>query len=255
MGYFGLDLNFEPAGSVTPTDLISRVNKVSAKTINAETINVTNLTGQTILGATFKTATSGERIEIDGTHGFRAYNSSNALITQLKGTITFASGMVDGASLTGGTVTYDKLSVTDLSAITANLGTITSGTITGASFLTSGPGNNRVTMDSTYGLQLIDSGNTTRVLLDAATYAGIQVNGLRSIDTNDIFMESQDQSVQLFCSQASARVSFAIGGATRGYFDSSDGSGAGNLPTSLVVRVNGSLQRVNRASAGGFLYI
>lgn len=172
---------------------------------------------------------------------------------------------VTAAKILAGAVTAVKINVASLSAITADLGAITAGTINavditggtiiGTDIMTDNTGNNRVTIDATNGLQLIDSGNVTRVQLNAAVYGGMLLNGLRSIDTNDIFMECQDQSVQLFVSQASARVSVAIGGSTRGYIDSNDGNGAGNQPTSLVIRVNGALQRVNRASAGGFLYI
>lgn len=176
-----------------------------------------------------------------------------------------AANAITAGKIAAGEITADKMNISSLAAISANIGAITAGSldavditggsITGTEFMTAGAGNNRVTINTTDGFFMTDSSDITHVQINASVYAGILLNGLRSIDTNDIFMESQDQSVQLFVSQASGRVSFAMGGATRGYFDASDGSGAGNQPTSLVIRVNGSLQRVNRASSGGFLYI
>ena len=44
------------------------------------------------------------------------------------------STTVSGSKLTGSTVTYDKMNISKLSAITANLGTITAGTISGVTF-------------------------------------------------------------------------------------------------------------------------
>jgi hypothetical protein len=247
------------------------LGSITAGTITSITLASNTITGGTITGTTFKTAVSGLRVEIDSTNGLRIYDAGGTLTAQLNGwSLTFGAGLIDGSALTNSTITAGKLNVSTLSAISANLGTITAGsidsntitggtitgtTVTGGIVQTAVVGNNRVYMDSTNGLLLLDSSDVTHVQINASVYAGILLNGLRSIDTNDIFMEANDQSVQLFVSQASGRVSFAMAGATRGYFDSSDGSGAGNQPTSLVVRVNGALQRVNRASSGGFLYI
>ncbi len=144
-------------------------------------------------------------------------------------------------------------------AITGNIvaADITGGTIIGSSFMTAGSGANRVTIDSTDGLQVIDSGNVTRVKLNAAVYAGMLLNGIRSIDTNSVFMESQSQNVQFFVDQASVRASFALAGSTRGYIDDQDTSGGGNLSTSLVLRTNASLKRVavQQGTGPGFGYL
>lgn len=275
-------------GDVTTGTLTSVTITASTfigNTFSGTTFTGSTITGGTIIGATFKTATSGQRVEIDSVNGVRIYSAGGLqsqflgaavtlpnqviatqhLVDEAVSQVKLALASVGEDQLIAASVTAGKILVGTLAAITADMGTVNAGTIngvtinggtiTGSLFQTDVTGTNRVYIDSTYGLLLLDSSDVTHVALNASIYAGILLNGLRSIDSNDIFMESNDQTCQLFVSSASQRVSFVAGSATRGYFDDQDGSGAGNLPTSLVVRVNGSLQRVNRASAGGFLYI
>ncbi len=199
------------------------------------TLSITgNISASDILGSTLRTAASpAQRVEIDSANGIRIYDSSNVLVGQFNGsTLTLAGPVITASDISGGT-------------------------ITGTTFMTAGSGNNRVTIDSTNGLQLIDSGNTTRLQLNSSVYAGLLVNGIRSIDTNSVFMESQSQNVQFFVDQASARASFAITGSTRGYIDDQDTSGGGNLSTSAVLRTNGSLKRVavQQGTGPGFGYL
>ena len=54
---------------------------------------------------------------------------------------------IDGGDIYTGTITADKITVTQLSALTANLGTITAGSVTGTTIQTSGAGS-RVVMDT-----------------------------------------------------------------------------------------------------------
>lgn len=171
---------------------------------------------------------------------------------------------ITAAEIAAGTITVDKLNVATLSAITANLGTVTAGSIVGLTIsggtitgttLQTAASNDRVVIDSTNGVQIYDASNVLQVQMKASVYAGILVSGIRAMTSAQLFLECQDQSVQLFVDQANARVSFAIAGASRGYFDASDGSGAGNQPTSLVVRVNGALHRVNYNSVTSNLFI
>ncbi len=254
-------------------------NTITAGQIAAGTITTTQIAALTILAGNIaaNTITAGQIAASTITTTQIAANTitagniaaSTITTTQIAAnTITasnIAAATITTTEIAASTITAGNMNVSTLSAITANLGTVTAGaitgltitggTITGTTFMTDGSGTNRVTIDSTNGLQLIDSGDVTRLQLSASVYAGLLVNGMRSIDTNSIFMESQSQNVQFFVDQASARASFAVTGATRGYVDDQDGNGAGNQPTSLVLRVNGALQRVNRASAGGFLYI
>jgi hypothetical protein len=154
-----------------------------------------------------------------------------------------------------------SLTVTDLNAVTINSSTINGSTISGseivgATFKTSETGD-RTEIDGTNGIRIFDAANTVFVQIKGSVYAGILVNGLRSIDTNDIFLESQDQTAQLFVSQSNDKVSFVAGSVERGYVDNQDTSGAGNLATSYVMRTNGSLKRVGvqQGTGPGFGYL
>jgi len=74
------------------------------------------------------------------------------------------AGAVVTAKLAAGAVTAEKIAVAELSAITANLGTITAGTITGATFRTSAS-NPKVQMDSE-GVRAINAEGATTVHLE-----------------------------------------------------------------------------------------
>lgn len=75
-----------------------------------------------------------------------------------------AGETITGEQIKGGTITGAKMSVSELSAITANLGTITAGTITGATFRTSAS-NPKVQMDSA-GLRALGSEGELLASLD-----------------------------------------------------------------------------------------
>ncbi len=236
------------AGTITATEIAA--STITAAKIAAGTITANEIAANTITAAKIAALTiTGAEI---------------AAGTIVAGKL--ATDSVVAANIAAGEVTAVKINVSDLSAISANLGSITAGSIdavditggsiTGTTYETNGPGNNRVTIDATDGVQLIDSSDITHVEMNAAVYAGIQVNGLRSIDTNDIFMEAQDQSVQLFVSQGSGRVSFAVG-VTRGYVDAhGHETGGGNLPSGLVLLMSNSLRRLNcqQGTGPGFGY-
>ncbi len=214
----------------TPKIVVGAVtaDRISVATLSAISADMGHLTAGDIVLPSGGFIRSGQTAYDTGT-GFYLGNDS--------GTPKFSIGNSAGDKLT-----WDGSTL----AITGDIvaADITGGTITGSSFMTAGSGNNRVTIDSTNGLQLIDSGDVTRVQLNASVYAGMLLNGIRSIDTNSVFMESQSQNVQFFVDQASARASFAITGSTRGYIDDQDTSGGGNLATSAVFRVNGALHRL-----------
>jgi hypothetical protein len=58
-------------------------SKISVSTLDAITVNAGTITAGTFIGTTFKTGSSGSRIEIDSTNGLRSYDSGGALGTQI----------------------------------------------------------------------------------------------------------------------------------------------------------------------------
>jgi len=76
-----------------------------------------------------------------------------------------AAGCITTVKLFAGAVTAEKITVSELSAIAADLGTITAGTVTGATIRTAASGA-RVQMNSTDGLQCYNSGSTLCAQID-----------------------------------------------------------------------------------------
>lgn len=74
-----------------------------------------------------------------------------------------AAGTITAANIAVGTITADRMNVVNLSAISANLGTITAGTLTGTTFQTELSGA-RVVLDST-GLKKYDADGFTPVAI------------------------------------------------------------------------------------------
>lgn len=112
----------------------------------------------------------------------------------LSGTIlstNIAALTITGANIAAGTITVDKLSVSQLSAITANLGTCTAGQLTGVNF-TAGSGANTVTIDAS-GFRIGTGGS----ILDLRSYAGntaITVNGGGSYSGHYLQLNSNGSS-------------------------------------------------------------
>jgi hypothetical protein len=80
------------------------------------------------------------------------------------------------AKLAAGAVTAEKITVSQLSAIAADLGTITAGTVTGATIRTSASGA-RVVLDSTNGLQCYNSSDTLCAQIDVDGSGQIGASG------------------------------------------------------------------------------
>lgn len=151
-----------------------------------QTYYLNSATGEMIAVGSFRiySATTGARVEISNSGGIEGKNSSGTstfLLNAADGTgrlgkvgsgLTWNSSgdvSVDGSLLVGGTVTSTKLSVSTLSAISADAGTITAGSIT-ASVITAGTflngsggtinlGAADVTVNSTGKLKFGTSGN------------------------------------------------------------------------------------------------
>ncbi len=163
------------------------------------------------------------------------------------GTPKFSIGDSAGSNLT-----WDGTDLTIIGDILAS--NITGGTITGSTFMTAGSGANRVTIDSTNGLQVIDAANATQVQLNASVFGGILVTGIRGI-VNDVVIDTNDGANKL--NVATNAITFTANSVQRGQFDNQDTSGGGNLATSAVLRTNGSLKRVavQQGTGPGFGYL
>lgn len=144
------------AESITSAHIVSGTivaGDIKAGTITANEIKTLTITAEqialgTILALNIKanTITAGQ------------IAASTITATQIAGeTIT-------GAKIAANTITAAKLNVTELSAITASLGTITSGTITSGTFRTSAS-NPKVIMDAE-GLRSISSTGVTQLEID-----------------------------------------------------------------------------------------
>ena len=106
-------------------------------------------------------------------------------------------------------VTYDKISVSQLSAINADLGTITAGTVTAATLRTSAS-NPKVQMDGT-SLKGINSGGTTVFEVDGNTLKCNLLQGIVAVGSATE-VRSPDSVVGIFADGNSDQVLFQISG-------------------------------------------
>lgn len=82
-----------------------------------------------------------------------------------------------GDNILANTINATKLNVSQLSAITADIGSITSGTITGALIRTSSSGSRVQLNDSTDALEVYDTGGDKRIVLDNDELTFYDTNG------------------------------------------------------------------------------
>lgn len=172
---------------------------LTASSVTADKISVTNLSainadlgtvtaGSIVVGSTNKLwlndAADGS-LAIGGTDKttapFRVDAAGNLTATSatISGAITTGSGSsLDGGYLIGGTVTYDKLNVSQLSAISADLGSITAGTITSAVYQTSGSYPNIVINDTSYLDTIIAKNASGNIAFELTTDGDITAYGL-----------------------------------------------------------------------------
>jgi hypothetical protein len=137
-------------GSAIPTSTGDKDGVVGTDSSNALTFWMDSATGNLQLKGTLLTGSSGL-----GNISGQIHGTDNVQLATITGdrlvfaTITaglIQAGTITAAQIAAGTITADRLSVTALSAITANLGTITAGTITGATLQTAVSGS-RVLID------------------------------------------------------------------------------------------------------------
>ena len=139
-------------------------DKITGGTITAQTIKLATDATPTkaiIQSANYSAGSAGWQIDSDGNAEFNNVTVRGELHAG-------ANSVLDGGYLVDGTVTYQKLSVAYLSAISADLGTVTAGTIISAVYKTSSSYPYIALNDTSYTDYLIakDSAGTTRAYLD-----------------------------------------------------------------------------------------
>ena len=188
------------AKAITTTRI--NTNAVTADKINADAVESTKIKAGAV------TATKIDADAINSTHISAGAVSasaidSNAVTTdklnaECVTTEKINASAVTAEKLASSAVTAEKISVTSLSAIAADLGTITSGSVTAATVQTSAnPDVNRVIMDNE-GLRGFDStlGQTFKIPTDGSTpiFANGQIQSATIIDSTIISNEFQTSS-------------------------------------------------------------
>lgn len=174
------------AGTITSTQIVAggittaalAAGSVTAAIIAAGAINASHIQAGSItaneLAANSVTAVKIAANVITATH-----IQSGSLTTT-----TIAAGAITTALLAAGAVTSDKITVSTLSAITTNIGSVTSGTIQGATIQTASSGS-RVVIDS-LGIRGYALNGTTKVF-EVATGTGIaSFTGIANIDPTSV---------------------------------------------------------------------
>jgi len=225
------------------------VNGIRAKTSSSTTFDLAAATGNVSIIGTFsiKSATSGQRVEITN-GGILGYNSSNVQTFMLNSTgsgqlgppgsnnITWDGNGVSigGTSLSNGKITNQHMSVSQLSSIAADLGSITAGTIQSATVTSSTVSSSTITGSTinggtitgtnvsvtgqltlgsggqivdnngnkwtSQGIRLIDGGSGSAATLLFQTSGGISTGGLAT-DTSALYLSAYGgRSVQAYLS-------------------------------------------------------
>lgn len=177
------------AGTITATEIASNAitsDKILADAVTASKINVVGLDG-----ATGRIVVADETDANAVTEGINSHAST--LITAGKIVISGATNLddwrkstdltkIDGGKISTNTVTAAQISVTNLAAINADLGTVTAGTITGLTIQSSADANTGVKITTgglyIYGMSLYFK---TTSGADAGTISG-EVGGIVKID-------------------------------------------------------------------------
>lgn len=161
-------------------------------TVDSTGLNVGN-TGAVRGGATSYASGTGFWFGFDsGEYRGRIGTTAGNRLTWASGTLTIAGDgggvtNINGGNIQTGTVTATQINVSQLSAISADLGTITAGTVTGATLQTASSGA-RVVIDSSNGLRGFDSGSTLQVQISNSTGALTAGAGAVTLDDTGIFV-------------------------------------------------------------------
>lgn len=147
--------------------------KIAAATIAAGNIVANTITAGQIAAATITTNEIAANTIVAGNIAAGTITGTEiAAITITAANI--AATTITGAKIAATTITADKMNVAQLSAIAADLGTMTAGIVTGATIRTAAVGA-RIVLDSTDGIQVYNAGGsqTISILPSGAGWIGI----------------------------------------------------------------------------------
>lgn len=135
----------------------------------------------------------------------------------------------DGSTIRVGTITADRIAVAQLSAIAADIGTITAGTLTGALIRTAASGR-RVEMDSTNGLRAFDSGGTLRAAIFPTSSLSVEAYtiGRPGWSSGEPYIDLNNVNLSLSTGTAGTNPSIDLN-KTSGEIDIVIGSNAGDV--------------------------
>ncbi|MCD8353295.1 MAG: H-type lectin domain-containing protein [Clostridiales bacterium] len=168
------------------------------------------------------------------------------------GTSALGDGIITAAKLVAGAVTAEKLNVSELSAITANLGTVTAGDITGTTFTTTGA----LGYTKLSGGTVTSLGNTV-VMAEIPDFEG---DGSPLEVTGQPYFDMDGGNIDLYAYETALRAS-QLGGlhltATGiygypGTFDASDGPWFHLYNPSKAVTINGTLDVTGETTVNNF---
>lgn len=93
---------------------------------------------------------------------------------------------IDNGRVAALAITFDKINVSQLSAISADIGSVTAGTITGTTIRTAASGQ-RITLDSTNGLRAYDSGGNVNIQIPVGGVTGMYMGGTTGASGTGVF--------------------------------------------------------------------
>lgn len=145
------------------SNITQNANNINLKVSKNDVINQINISTEGILIA-------GDNIEINGSTTFSAGYDPSTKITgaQVDENIT----TIDGGMIQTNTVTANAINVSQLSAISADLGTITAGTITGVTMQTASSGSRVVIQNGASDISIYGNTTSDRWIIDGEDQGG-----------------------------------------------------------------------------------
>lgn len=197
------------AGRLVFLTTTAKLYRYTGSAFTAQT-PTTDLSGQISAGQVAANAITVGTIATDavtaGTIQAGAVGTTQLAVGGVTG-VKIADGTISGATkILANSITADRMNVTDLSAVSANLGTITAGSLTAGSSVSVGSGNGAVLLNSS-GLVIGagrmsmagDGANPWFRVYGSAPYASsrIEMNGLNGVSPATLFLVAQDGTSQV----------------------------------------------------------